>query len=359
MNRGHNSDNVLSAIYHRGMLPGVDDPTIPHDKIPAVWLNSAGVCKTHSHVRCQSLRIGRQPLVTLKKSDEPIMRYMSAQSAKAASEALVKEPGNTRVLAGGTDLLVQMNSGNLKVDLVVDIKNIPGIREITAEDGGLRIGAAVAGAELGEHAGVCAMWPGVVEAARLIGSTQVQGRCTMVGNLCNGSPAGDSVPALVAADAVVRVEGPDGSRDCPVVDIPAGPGRTTLGKGEIVTSIFLPARPARSADAYLRFIPRTEMDIAVASAAVNLTLDAGGTVTAARVALGAVAPKVVLVEDAAKAIIGSKLDNAALAALSKACEAACNPIDDKRGTVAFRISTAGVLARRAALIAYERAGEAK
>lgn len=287
------------------------------------------------------------------------MRYMIAQSAKAASAALAEEPGNARVLAGGTDLLVQMKSGNLRVDLVVDIKKIPGIRSITAEAGGLRIGAAVAGSELGEHAGVCAMWPGVVEAARLIGSTQVQGRCTMVGNLCNGSPAGDSVPALVAAAAVVRVEGPEGSRDCPVLDIPAGPGRTTLKKGEIITSVFLPARPERSGDAYLRFIPRTEMDIAVASAAVNLTLDAGGTVTAARVALGAVAPKVVLVDAAAKAIIGTKLDDAALAALAAACEAACTPIDDKRGTIAFRTSTAGVLARRAAQIAYARAGGSK
>ena len=287
------------------------------------------------------------------------MRYMIAQSAKAASAALAEEPGNARVLAGGTDLLVQMKSGNLRVDLVVDIKKIPGIRSITAEAGGLRIGAAVAGSELGEHAGVCAMWPGVVEAARLIGSTQVQGRCTMVGNLCNGSPAGDSVPALVAAAAVVRVEGPEGSRDCPVLDIPAGPGRTTLKKGEIITSVFLPARPERSGDAYLRFIPRTEMDIAVASAAVNLTLDAGGTVTAARVALGAVAPKVVLVDAAAKAIIGTKMDDAALAALAAACEAACTPIDDKRGTIAFRTSTAGVLARRAAQIAYARAGGSK
>ena len=287
------------------------------------------------------------------------MRYMIAQSAKAASAALAEEPGNARVLAGGTDLLVQMKSGNLRVDLVVDIKKIPGIRSITAEAGGLRIGAAVAGSELGEHAGVCAMWPGVVEAARLIGSTQVQGRCTMVGNLCNGSPAGDSVPALVAAAAVVRIEGPEGSRDCPVLDIPAGPGRTTLKKGEIITSVFLPARPERSGDAYLRFIPRTEMDIAVASAAVNLTLDAGGTVTAARVALGAVAPKVVLVDAAAKAIIGTKLDDAALAALAAACEAACTPIDDKRGTIAFRTSTAGVLARRAAQIAYARAGGSK
>jgi CO/xanthine dehydrogenase FAD-binding subunit len=280
---------------------------------------------------------------------------MKAETARAAAVALAEEPGTARVLAGGTDLLVQMKSGAVQIDLVVDIKAIPGIRAITAEAGGYRIGAAIANAELREHAEVCALWPGVAEAAGLIGSTQVQGRCTMVGNLCNGSPAGDAVPALVAADAVVRIEGPAGSRDVPVAEIPAGPGRTTLKKGEIITSVLLPARPARSGDAYLRFIPRTEMDIAVASAAVSLTLDASGTITAARVALGAVAPKVALVDAAARAIIGTKLDDAAQAALSAACEAACAPIDDKRGTIAFRTSTAGVLARRAALIAYKRA----
>ena len=280
---------------------------------------------------------------------------MTAHSAKAAAIALAEEPGLARVLAGGTDLLVQMKAGSLAIDLVVDIKKIPGIRDITAEAGGFRIGAAVSGAELGEHTGVLAMWPGVVEAARLIGSTQIQGRCTMAGNLCNGSPAGDSVPALLAAGAEVRIEGPNGVRDVPVQDIPTGPGKTTLTKGDIVTSLLLPARPARSGDAYLRFIPRTEMDIAVASAAVSLTLDATGTVTAARVALGAVAPKVLLVDAAAKAIIGTQLDAAALATLTQACEAACLPIDDKRGTIAFRTSTAGVLARRAALIAYARA----
>lgn len=287
------------------------------------------------------------------------MRFMTAHSANAAAMALAEEPGKTRVLAGGTDLLVQMKAGNLDVDLVVDIKHIPGIRSITAEAGGFRIGAAVSNSELRENAAVCAMWPGVAEAAGLIGSTQIQGRCTMAGNLCNGSPAGDAVPALIAADAKICIEGPDGVREASVLDIPAGPGKTTLTKAEIVTSILLPARPPRSADAYLRFIPRTEMDIAVASAAVSLTLDAAGTITAARVALGAVAPKVLLVEAAAKAIIGTKLDDTALAKLATACEAACNPIDDKRGTIAFRTSTAGVLARRATLIAYARAHSAE
>jgi carbon-monoxide dehydrogenase medium subunit len=282
---------------------------------------------------------------------------MTAETAEAASAALAAEPGMARVLAGGTDLLVQLKAGMIRPDLVVDIKKIPGIREITPEAGGFRIGAAVANAELKEHPGVKALWPGVVEGANLIGSTQVQGRCTMAGNLCNASPAGDAVPGLVAADAKLTIVGPNGTRTADVLDIPAGPGKTTLAKGEIVTAIHLPARAPRSADAYLRFIPRTEMDIAVASAAVSLTLSEDGTITAARVALGAVAPKVVLAD--AATIIGTKLDEAALSALARAAEAVCNPIDDKRGTVAFRTSTAGVLARRAAIIAYNRAKGAK
>ena len=287
------------------------------------------------------------------------MRYVAAKTADEAAGLLAKEPGLARVLAGGTDLLVQLKAGMVEPDLVVDIKKIPGMRDVKAENGGFRIGAAVSGAELGEHKGVVALWPGVVEGFELIGSTQVQGRATMVGNLCNGSPAGDAVPGLVAANATVGITGPNGNRECAVLDIPAGPGKTTLAKGEIITSIFLPARPKAAADAYLRFIPRTEMDIAVASAGISLELASDGTVSAARVALGAVAPKVLLVSDAGAAIVGSKLEEVALAALAKACEAACNPIDDKRGTIEFRTKTAGVLARRAALIAYQRAGGSK
>ncbi len=285
------------------------------------------------------------------------MQYARPESAAEALGLLASAEGLSRVLAGGTDVLVQLKSGLVEPDLIVDIKRIPGIRDITEEEGGYRIGAAVSGAQLNEHEGVCALWPGVVEAVDLIGSTQIQGRATMVGNLCNGSPAADTVPALVAADAVVRIEGPDGSRDCPVIDIPVSPGKISLKKGEFVTSVFLPARPKRAADAYLRFIPRTEMDIAVASAGVSLQLDADGTCTAARVSLGAVGPKVVLVEEAAKAIIGTKLDDAALDRLAEACSAACKPIDDKRGTIEFRTRVAGVLAKRAALIAKDRAGD--
>lgn len=287
------------------------------------------------------------------------MQYAAPHNAKKASALLAEAKGITRILAGGTDLLVQMKSGMIAPDLIVDIKKIKGMRDITREKGGFRIGAAVACAEMGENADLVAAWPGVVEAANLIGSTQVQGRCTVAGNLCNASPAADSVPALVAAGAVARVHGPDGSRDVAVEDIPAGPGKTTLRKGEFVNAIHLPKRPKRAADAYLRFIPRTEMDIAVCSAGVSLELDKNGTVEAARVAIGAVAPTVLVVKAAAKAIVGSKLDDAALEKLAAACTEAAKPISDKRGTVAFRKDVVGVLARRAALIAYERAGGRK
>jgi carbon-monoxide dehydrogenase medium subunit len=283
------------------------------------------------------------------------MRYEAPRTLESAVALLAGEPGSAQVLAGGTDLLVRLRSGINEPDLVVDIKRIDGMNAITAEDGGWRIGAAVSGAELGEHDGVGADWPGVVESAELIGSTQIQGRATMVGNLCNASPAADSVPAMIAAGAVARVVGPDGTRDVAVGDIATGPGQTSLARGEIVASILLPARPARSGDAYLRFIPRTEMDIAVVGAGISLTLDASGTCTAARVSLGAVAATVLLVGEAAAALVGSPVDEAALARLAAACSAACKPIDDKRGTIEFRTKVAGVLARRAATIALARA----
>ena len=286
------------------------------------------------------------------------MRYEAPTDFAAASALLVAEAGIARVLAGGTDVLVQLRSGMVEPDLIVDIKRIPGTRDITAENGGFRIGAAVSGAELGEHAGVAAMWPGVVEGLELVGSTQVQGRATLTGNLCNASPAADSVPAMMTAGAVATIEGPNGKREAPVAEIAIAPGKTSLAKGELITSIFLPARPARSGDAYLRFIPRTEMDIAVVGAAVSLTLDADGTCTDAKVALGAVGPRAVMVPDAAAALIGTKLDDAALAKLSAAASAACTPIDDKRGTIEFRTEVAGVLAKRAAVIAKNRAGGA-
>ena len=287
------------------------------------------------------------------------MRFAAPATLEEAVKLLGAEPGHAKVLAGGSDLIVQMKSGRLEPDLVVDIKRIKTMHTIKAEAGGFRIGACVPCIALEEHAGLHATWPGLVEAARLIGSTQVQGRATLVGNLCNGSPAADGVPALAAANAKVRIAGPQGSREVDVLAVPTGPGKNSLAKGEIVDSILLLAKPPHSGDAYLRFIPRTEMDIAVVSAGVFVTVDAAGTITHARVSLGAVAPTVLLVEACSKAIVGSKLDAKALDALAAAASAACKPIDDKRGTVEYRTKVAGVLARRAAETAYARAKGAK
>ncbi|WP_305967720.1 MULTISPECIES: xanthine dehydrogenase family protein subunit M [unclassified Mameliella] len=283
------------------------------------------------------------------------MRYHTPTTFEDAAQLAARAKGLTRFLAGGTDVLVQMRAGMVQPDDLIDLKKIAGVSEITAtDDGGWRIGVAVPGIALGAHEGLCADWPGVVEGMELVGSTQIQGRATLTGNLCNGSPAADSVPGLVAAGASVEITGPDGTRTVPVEDIPVSPGKTALEAGELISAILLPPRGQNAGDAYLRFIPRTEMDIAVVGSAVSLRLD-GDTVSDARVALGAVAPTVKLVPEAAEAIIGTTLDESALEALAKAASAACSPIDDKRGTVAFRTEVAGVLTKRAALIAKARA----
>jgi len=286
------------------------------------------------------------------------MRFESPTTTKAAATLLGSESGVAHVLAGGTDLLVRMKMGAIEPDLIVDIKRIESLRTLKVAAAGVQIGAAVPAVRLGESDKLRSLWPGVVEAANLIGSDQIQGRCTVVGNLCNASPAADSVPALIAAGAKALIVGPKGKRRVAVEKVVLGPGRTSLARDEFIEALVLPARTGKSADAYLRFTPRTEMDIAVVSAAVNLTLSRG-VVQSAKVVLGAVAPTAVIVPAAAKALIGTKLDDAALDKMVAACRAACNPIDDKRGTIEYRTKVAGVMARRAALTAYERAGGSK
>ena len=283
------------------------------------------------------------------------MRYEAPKTLEQAIALLSGENSQARVLAGGTDLLIQMRSGRAQPGLLVDVKAIPEMRAVVAAGGGYRIGAAVTCMELIENEAFARDWPGIVDGVKLIGSIQVKGRATMGGNLCNASPAADSVPALIAAGAVVSISGPLGRREAPVEDFVLGPGRTSLGNGELVASIQLPRRAPHSGDAYLRFTPRTEMDIAVVGAAVNLTLDGKGVCSRARVSLGAVAARALLVSDAAAALIGTRIDEAALDRLAAAARAACRPIDDKRGTKDFRIKVAGVMARRAAAIAMERA----
>jgi CO/xanthine dehydrogenase FAD-binding subunit len=281
--------------------------------------------------------------------------YRVPLTAEEAVALLAGARGPARVLAGGTDLLVQMRSGRIEPGMLVDVKSVAEMREITEEDGGFRVGAAVPCMDLIEHDAFVRAFPGVADGVRLIGSVQVRGRATLGGNLCNASPAADSVPALIAAGARATVLGPRGRRELPVEDVVVGPGKTSLGPAEIVVSFLLPRRVPRTGDAYLRFTPRTEMDIAVVGVGVSLTLDDAGMCTAARVGLGAVAERALLVPQAAAALVGTKVDDAAFAALAAAASAACRPIDDKRGTKAFRIRIAGVLARRAAHVALERA----
>ena len=284
------------------------------------------------------------------------MRYIRPSTLEDAVGLLAKASGKAAVLAGGSDLLVRMKGGFVEPELIIDIKAIDALGHLTESDEGFVIGAAVPCAVLSENAALRGAWPGVVEGANLIGSKQVQGRCTIVGNLCNASPAADSVPPLVAAGAKALIRGPAGSRTIAVEMVAIGPGRTSLAPGEIIEAILLDRRQPRSGDAYQRFTPRTEMDIAVVSAAVKLTLDDQGVVQSARVALGAAAPTVLLVEEAAKILVGSRVDDRALDRLAEACSGACRPIDDKRGTVEFRRKVAGVLAKRVALTAYQRAG---
>ena len=283
------------------------------------------------------------------------MRYEKPATAKEAPGLLAKEKGAAFLLGGGTGLLVKLKMGMVEPDLVVDVKHIAKANEIQTTAKGFSIGAAVPGARLTEHKALTKAWPGVVEAANLIGSDQIQGRCTLAGNLCNASPAADSVPAMIAAGAKAVIVGAKKRRTVPVEKVATGPGQTCLGSDELIESITLPKPGPRTGDAYLRFIPRTEMDIAVVGVAVCVTLERGRVKTA-RVALGAVAPTAILVPAAARALVGTSLDDGGLEKLARACSAACTPIADKRGTVEYRTRLAGVLAKRAAKIAFARAG---
>jgi carbon-monoxide dehydrogenase medium subunit len=219
---------------------------------------------------------------------------------------------------------------------------------------GLRLGAAVPCIEISESDVMRRHYPGLTEAAHLIGSLQIQNRASVGGNLCNGSPAADTTPALIVLGARARIVGPNGEREVPVEAFVVSPGRTVLKPGELLVELLVPAPAPHSSDAYLRFIPRNEMDIAVVGVGAAVTLD-GDKVKAARIALAAVGPTPILASKAADAIIGMKLDDAALEAAGRAASAACSPIDDMRGTAEFRLHITAVLTRRVLSIAAERA----
>jgi CO/xanthine dehydrogenase FAD-binding subunit len=282
------------------------------------------------------------------------VRYFAPTTVEEAVGLLAEVPGR-KVFAGASDLIPQMRSGRPEPEGIVDLKRIARMMSIRATSSGWVIGAATPTAELTGHESLATEFPGLIEGAGLIGSDQIQNRCSLGGNLCNASPAADSVPAMVVNGMRAVIATPDGTRTIPVVDLPAGPGRTNLAPGEFVIEFELDHAPPGTADAYLRLIPRTEMDIAVVGAGARVTLEADGTCRSATVALGAVAPTVVLVPDAAAALAGRPIDDDSLAAVAAAASAICNPIDDKRGTIAYRRHVAGVLAKRAVTLAADRA----
>ena len=281
--------------------------------------------------------------------------YEAPETIQDAVALLAGSEITPKAMAGGTDLIIQMSSLTDESRLVVNLKKIPELMSSTIDSEGLKLGPCMSCAELSARDDIKAVFPGLVEAAYLIGSTQVQGRASVGGNLCNSSPAADTIPALIATGAQCVIVGPSGERTVAAEDFVTGVAQNCLEKGELVRLIVVPTPAANTSDAYLRFIPRTEMDIAVAGAAVSITLNDAGECTAARVAIGAVAPTALLVPDAAAALIGSKLDDTALQAAADAATAASNPITDRRGTIEFRRHVVGVLTKRAAVIAADRA----
>jgi len=280
--------------------------------------------------------------------------HYAAPTTLAQATSALRDSDSAMILAGGTDLIVQMRLGMKRPGLILNIKNIPELMALELGENGLHLGAAVPGRRVSDHPRARQLYPGFVEAMGLIGSSQVQGRCSAGGNLCNASPAADCVPALIVNRATCNILGTGGARTVAVEAFNTGPGSNCLARDELLVSLDLPLPPPGSSDAYLRLIPRTEMDIAVAGAAVALTLDPAGVCTGARVAIGAVAPTALLVADAAAALLGTSLDETALNRAAAAASAAASPITDKRGTAEYRRQVVGVLVRRAIAIAKTR-----
>ena len=281
------------------------------------------------------------------------IRYSAPRSLDDAVGLLAAD--DARVLAGGTDLLIQLRAGTCPARHLVDVKRIAELATLAFDDAGaLHLGAAVPCWRLADDARVRATFPGLAEATAVIGSTQIQSRATIAGNLCNGSPAADTTPALVALGAVCVLQGPGGRREVPAEAFVVAPGRTVLARGELLVELRIPAPAPHAADAYQRFIPRNEMDIAVVGVAASVTLD-GKRCSAARIALGAVGPTVVVADAAARALVGSTLDDAARERAADAAMAAATPISDHRAPAGYRREITGVLVRRVVAEAARRA----
>lgn len=283
--------------------------------------------------------------------------YATPHSVREAVDVLSEAGGRARVMAGGTDLLVALRAGVYDIDLVVDGKNIPELNEITYDPtNGLTLGAAVPCYKIYGNQAVATAYPGLIDAASLIGGTQIQGRASLGGNLCNATPSADSIPPMIALNGTANIAGPNGNRQVAIEDFCTGVRQNALGSDEILVSLQFPAPVANSGANYIRFIPRNEMDIAVAGAGVSVVLD-NGDIKEARVSLASVAPTPLFVQEAGDAIAGKPANDETVRIASGIARDAARPITDMRGTIEFRQHLCEVLTRRALNTAIERAKE--
>jgi carbon-monoxide dehydrogenase medium subunit len=285
--------------------------------------------------------------------------YVAPKTIAEAVQRLAEKGDRARVLAGGTDIIVQVRENRRDVDLLVDIKGIPEANELSFDPAkGLRLGAAVPCYRIYENRDIGRIYPGLDDAVSLIGGIQIQSRASVGGNLCNASPAADTIPPLIAYEAVCTIAGPEGKRQLPVEKFCVAPGRTALGQGEFLVSLELPVPRPHSGAHYQRFIPRNEMDIAVVGVGVAVTLDeTRSRCLAARIALAAVAPTPLFVPEAGNALVDGGISDELIVKAAAAAQAAARPISDMRGDADYRRHLVGVLTRRALGVAIARAKE--
>ena len=284
------------------------------------------------------------------------IEYHAPTTLSEAVSIMAKYGDRASPLAGGTDILVQLRGGRRNSECLVDTKKVPELNGIRLDANGLQLGAAVPCYRIYQDAAVAAAYPGLIDAAGLIGSIQIQGRASIGGNLCNAAPSGDSIPPVITLGGEAHINGPNGWRTLPAADFCTGPGRNALAEGELLVAIQLPPPAPHSGTAYLRFIPRNEMDIAVAGVSSTVTLDESGrTIQSARIALASVGPTPIVATAAGESLAGQSVSDAAIAEAGRLASEAASPITDMRGTIRQRHHLVDVLTRRTLNIAIRRA----
>ncbi len=286
--------------------------------------------------------------------------YIDAKTVSEAVALLNEKGDKARLLAGGTDLIVQAREGRRELDWMIDIKSIAEVNELAYDsETGLTLGAAVPCYQIYAVDAICEAYPGLVDATKIIGGTAIQGRAGVGGNLCNASPAADCIPPLIVLNSTCVIAGANGEREIAVEDFCTGPGQTALEKGEMLVSLKIPAPPKNSSSYYLRFIPRNEMDIAVVGAGASVVLDdAKQRIVSARIALGAVAPTPLFAEEASALLSDKEISDDVIDEAAQAAQAIARPISDMRGTAEQRAHLVGVLTRRALNGAIQRVRDA-